>query len=133
MRFPLSYRVIALILAVLWLPAVWHCELETLQTAGSSERCCSHDDSEGPAGGTCLSDPCAIFDEGHVRAGDEGGSAIVAPAMALLALIEDLRVIDAAVTLRAGNPPPDPVPDAKAWAFVRRHAALANAPGHAVS
>lgn len=132
MRLPLSHRMIALILVVLWLPAVWHCELEMLQTA-VADGCCSHDASDGPAGGTCVSDPCAIFDEGHVRDGDACGLTVVSPAMAVVAWIEDLRIVPAAAITRADYPPPDPVPDAKAWAFVRRSAALANAPGHWVS
>ncbi len=134
MRPTLNLRVIALILAVLWLPAVWHCELETLQVAADEHGCCSHDGTaDGAAGGACVSDPCAIFDEGHVRGGEEWTVNVLPPLVAALLPLWEQSMMEPTAVLRPAHPPPDPVPHAKAWVFVCRKAPLANAPGHSVS
>lgn len=125
-------RMIALLLAALWLPAVVHCAVEALEMASPAEdRCCSHESSSAEeTGGGCLADPCGVFDEGHFRGGDEA-AAFDAPAqLSPYAFVAWCNPGEAAVReCSVAGPPPDAGIFAAEWVFVRRAAPWANAPG----
>ena len=66
------HRLIAFLLAALWLPAVVHCGVETALELVEASGCCSHENDSGEASaGACTTDPCAVFDEGHFRTDGE--------------------------------------------------------------
>jgi hypothetical protein len=126
------HRLIALLLAALWLPAVAHCGMETLGKVAEERGCCSHEsDTSAATADGCVADHCGVFDEGHYKA--ESGASVVVP-MPLLAWSFTLPEI----WMDFGPELPARVPDSWAtppeeltrrWMFELRTAPLANAPG----
>ena len=125
------HRLIALIVAALWLPAVVHCGVEALDlSAAPEDRCCEHEPAAADgAGGACLADHCGVFDEGHFRGG-EAADPVDAPVRLALAWVAQgwLRCEPQARLEPASGWPPGVAECAAAWVFVRRAAPWANAP-----
>lgn len=129
------HRLIALAMAALWLPAVWHCGLETVANAADEQGCCTHEtDQTSPAEGACMADHCSIFDDGHFKVDGEGALLLPAPDLSLAAVADawfDLCL--AAATEPVAWWPPTAHAGGRAWVFEQRAAPLANAPGHNAS
>ncbi len=128
---PRLHRLIALLLAALWLPAVWHCGMETLSAAVEEQNCCSHDSEEAEASeGACVADHCGVFDDGHYRVDGEISAGVPAP-MVLLAVVPELWRA-AGVRAESAEPrawPRPPMELSQRWMFELRAAPQANAPG----
>ena len=122
-------RFIALVLALLWLPALGHCELVSATGPDETPGCCSHTDdaSEEPAG-TCLGDHCEVFENGHYRSGDDASFELV-PAPAVTTDHETMRALerDAGEGLDVAVPPAG-ARACRSWVFAHRAASWANAP-----
>jgi len=129
------HRLIALALAALWLPAVWHCGWETVASAAEEQGCCTHgSDQTSPAEGACVADHCSIFDEGHFKVDGDGASLLPVPSLSL-AEVADAWVglhLATAIEPAAWWPPTRDAPG-RTWVFDQRAAPLANAPGHHAS
>lgn len=127
------HRLIALVLAALWLPAVAHCGIETLDEAPSEARgCCSHEsDTSAASADGCVADHCGVFDEGHYKAGSESSPLVTPPLIAWdVSLPETWMAFGPtpmASALEAWPPPPAEL--ARRWMFELRAAPQANAPG----
>lgn len=116
----------AILLGILWVPAVVHCQIEMIAIDHEeATECCDHGTSTGED--TCLSDNCEIFDRGHVRAGDDDCLALAEISLStVVATIEllDLEPI-APDAPQSANAFHDWTPE---WAFERRVAGLSRAP-----
>jgi len=123
------HRLIAFLLAALWLPAVVHCGVETALELVEASGCCSHENDSGEASaGACTADPCAVFDEGHFRTDGEA-TGIEAPLAAAWMVSAATSILGCEPDGRAESlvgSPPDP---GRYWVFERRAAPWANAPG----
>jgi len=126
------HRIIAFVLAAVWLPAVVHCGMENLNEATAESGCCSHE-SSGPEAskGACVADHCEIFDDGHFLSKD-GAAKLVAPLPVFGAIpacgIDTASSPSCKVCVPAGGDSP-PAELARRWMFELRAAPLANAPG----
>ena len=135
MRFPVEIRpadvnhvgvrraknLIALILAVLWLPVTMHCALEVLPGL-EFLMCCAHGEDAVPhEDDDCGTDACAVVESGFYKLQDYDD--IV---MADDGLVIDVHVV-APDTAAFSKPPAFPTITA-AWQFSERAASLPRAP-----
>jgi len=127
------HRLIALVLAALWLPAVAHCGIETLGEPTTETRgCCSHEsDTTAASADGCVADHCGVFDEGHYKAGSESSPVVAPPAIAWDAFLSEIWMAFAPVPVGSVHEswPPPPAELSRRWMFERRTAPQANAPG----
>ena len=125
-------RSLVWLLAVLWLPAILHCEIDQAGLFASPPGCCEHDEQHQAADDDAACDEtCAVFDLGLGKVRD---AALSLPAPPLLDLADWLRPAakpDAAAApsllSRATDSPPEL---SRTWQFSARTALPARAPSH---
>ena len=112
----------ALILAVLWLPVTMHCALEGLPGL-EFLICCEHEDAGPHADDDCEADACAVVESGFYKLQDHDDLVVVLTEVVLCDV--SLRAGKPIVT--ASRPPPD---FAVGWQFSSRAAPLPRAPSY---
>jgi hypothetical protein len=125
-------RLIALVLAALWLPAVAHCGWEMLDEVLEARGCCSHgSDTAAASADDCVADHCGVFEDGHFRAGSDSSPAAVPPALVWDVLLSESWMVlgPAHVASVPEAWPPPPAELSRRWMFELRAAPWANAPG----
>jgi len=121
-----AFKALALLLALLWVPMVSHCDLERLP--GMSFLICSDEAESGShQEKDCQTDSCASVEAGHYKTEEQ---AVRAPAPSLIiALILpslDVQPLDlVAAFLNTGAFREEPPPN---WVFAQRQAASSRAP-----
>jgi hypothetical protein len=114
----------ALILAVLWLPVTMHCSLEALPGL-EFLICCAHDDTAAPhEDDDCEADACAVVESGFYKLQDHED---------LVAVSGDFEVINSfhSNDTESGvgqGVPAEPHPECVGWQFSSRAAPLPRAP-----
>lgn len=122
------FKIVALLLLALWLPATLHCDLETagIDLAG-------HGDHHADAS-PCATDACEIVEDGDYAKTTALARALPPTAAWQLSLLIAPAPMDPAECQPAA--PPDGPPELEAlrrtWQFVQRTALPARAPGDAV-
>lgn len=114
---------LALILAVFWLPVTMHCALEGLPGLDFLA-CCSHEDATPHEDDDCQGDACAVVESGFYKLQDHED---------LVAAAGDIEVVDPFDS--AGDEskvergvPAEPHPQCIGWQFSSRAAPLPRAP-----
>ncbi len=127
MRIPRA--IVALLLALSWLPAALHCGLEDAGVLAVAEACCSHDDASQESKTACGLASCAEIESGRYQVNTADVKLappawlpdFAPPLLVTLLLLEDERNTE----IRAIEAPPELLPT---WQFVRRAAPPSRAP-----
>lgn len=120
-------RIVALVLTVLWLPAMLHCSLETAGLEAFFR--CEADHHANPATSTCT-DSCDAMEAGRIMR-DSGDVTVVAPILAEVVqpFVRPLPATELAPPVEtltgAEASPPE---TARPWQFVERAAPPSRAP-----
>jgi hypothetical protein len=124
------FKVVALCLALLWVPMTSHCDLEHLPGMGFIA-CCELPQSGPHQDDDCETDVCATVESGHYKTEER---AVTAPAPCLIALLvspllaasssEEFSALPIPPSIREDLPP--------RWAFILRQASSPRAPSSAV-
>ena len=119
---------VALTLAVLWLPVTMHCALEVLLPL-SFLACCSHQDAAPHEDDDCQTDACAVVESGFYKLQDYDELVTLSPGADTDA--EAFTTFDAPLerpntpVVAASPPPPNPAVN---WQFSSRAAPQPRAP-----
>ena len=122
----LRFKVMAALLALLWLPMVSHCDLEHLPGL-EFLACCDHADTGPHQDDDCQTDLCASVESGNYKLPE---LAVTAPVPVLLATIltslAPAELENPSVTVAATSTVPTDLP--KRWHFALRVALSPRAP-----
>lgn len=134
-RFPRA--LVAFVLAVLWLPATLHCDLDAIQLfAAHVDSCCSTACDAHPAAADdapCTTGSCAVVEEGAYRPCHDN-LGVAAPELIVVANLAEIWTA-LAVEQRAElvvRPAESPPAHGRPWQFVRRAAQSPRAPSQPV-
>jgi hypothetical protein len=114
-----------LVLALLWAPITWHCQLEAVSLL-KFLACCDHEESAAPhQDDDCDTDACAVVESGDYKT-PEPQLFVSPPALASLRMMESIfDAADADSQRIAARPVPEAV---RPWQFTFRTALLPRAP-----
>jgi hypothetical protein len=119
-------RIVALLLAAVWLPVVSHCDLERLPGL-EFLACCDHPDAAPHEDECCRQGACAVVESGHYRV-EEQPPAVPAPLLLFSFEPAPALAIPAAPPAGAGIRPPAPPELSRIWQFSLRAARPPRAP-----
>lgn len=111
---------IALTLAVLWVPVTMHCALEGLPGL-EFLICCDHEDAAPHADDDCQADACAVVESGFYKLQDDDVVVVGSSDMDVF----DCELEDQVTAFTAPRPPPHLT---AGWQFSSRAAPLPRAP-----